>query len=96
MDNKATFRYIQDPGHGWLEVPRQLLAELGIEYDITRYSYVEGAKAYLEEDCDMSLFMAEFEKQLPDVELDLIDVVVEHTHIRGLPAYPMTRPGVSR
>lgn len=45
-----------DPGHGWGKVPLKTLKELGIEHKITSYSYVRGAYAYLEEDCDMSTF----------------------------------------
>ena len=52
---KLTF--YSDPGHGWLEVPVQLLADLGIKDKVSRYSYRKGEKAYLEEDCDCSLFM---------------------------------------
>jgi hypothetical protein len=46
--------YHQDPGHGWIEVPARLLADLGIADKITRYSYQsrDGRTAYLEEDCD--------------------------------------------
>ena len=45
-----------DPGHGWLEVPRGLLDTLGIAGDISRYSYVRGDRAFLEEDCDAVKF----------------------------------------
>ncbi|MCP4481701.1 MAG: hypothetical protein GY817_02625, partial [bacterium] len=65
----ANFNYIQDPGHGWLEVPRKLLRELGIEHDVSSCSYIDKGIAYLEEDCDMSLFLAKFKEQLSDVEL---------------------------
>jgi len=93
--NKATFRYIQDPGHGWLEVPRQLLAKLGIEYDVTSYSYVKGQTAYLEENCDLPLFINAFKAQCADVELDLASVHVNNTPIRSYQPYPMTRPQVT-
>ena len=45
-----------DPGHGWLEVPRGLLDTLGIAADISDYSYINGDKVYLEEDCDAARF----------------------------------------
>ena len=44
------FRFISDPGHGWLEVPRSLLSELGILEEITTYSYQKKELVYLEED----------------------------------------------
>ncbi len=53
----ATYDFITDPGHGWLKVPRAELARLGIENDITSYSYARGAYAYLEEDVDYATFL---------------------------------------
>jgi hypothetical protein len=46
-----------DPSHGWLGVPLNLVQDLGISDDISQYSYRDGNFAYLEEDCDASLFM---------------------------------------
>ena len=43
-----------DPGHGWGKVRRDVLVNLGIADKITRYSYVRGDYAYLEEDCDLT------------------------------------------
>jgi len=54
------FRFISDPGHGWLEVPRSLLVELEIVEDITPYSYQNKGLVYLEEDCDASKFFAAY------------------------------------
>ena len=45
-----------DPGHGWMEVPRTMLNELGIAGMITQFSYQKGEFAYLEEDCDLATF----------------------------------------
>jgi hypothetical protein len=49
--------YHTDPAHGWLEVKRSDLIALGIEDKITGFSYEKGAKAYLEEDCDMPAYL---------------------------------------
>lgn len=57
------YRMISDPGHGWLEVPRSLLAALGIANAISPYSYVRGNMAYLEEDCDYSLFLEVYRRE---------------------------------
>lgn len=46
------FNYHQDPGHGWFEVPVLILKTLGIQSQISQYSYRKGKVAYLEEDCD--------------------------------------------
>jgi hypothetical protein len=53
---KTEFYFYTDPAHGWLEVPRGLLAELGISERVSRYSYQRGEQVYLEEDCDYSIF----------------------------------------
>ena len=50
--------FYEDPGHGWLKVPKALLRVLDIEDQISWYSYQKGDFAYLEEDCDYSLFQA--------------------------------------
>lgn len=51
-----TYKFYADPGHGWLAVKIEELMQLGIITQISTYSYMRGATAYLEEDCDASLF----------------------------------------
>jgi hypothetical protein len=51
------FSFYSDPGHGWSKVPKALLQNLGIISKISRYSYMRKEFAYLEEDCDLSLFI---------------------------------------
>jgi len=51
------YRFISDPGHAWLEVPRAELVELGILNKVSQYSYQHGDMVYLEEDCDAGLFI---------------------------------------
>ena len=46
-----------DAGHGWLAVKLADLKMLGIESDITDFSYVKGKTAYLEEDKDASTYI---------------------------------------
>jgi len=55
--SKITFHI--DPGHGWLEVPVKELRRLKILDRISPYSFVsrDGRTAYLEEDCDASLYV---------------------------------------
>lgn len=81
------YRFIQDPGHGWLEVPRAELEALGIADDISRYSYQsrDGATAYLEEDCDMSRFYAA--KGWTGATAPVVEVYQENTFIRLLPQF---------
>jgi hypothetical protein len=56
-------KFFADPAHGWGEVPISLLKWLGIADKISQYSYMKGDKAYLEEDCDLSVLMNALEAQ---------------------------------
>ena len=56
-------KFFEDPGHGWLEVPIAQVAALGITNKISAYSYRKGTMAYLEEDCDASVFLEAFREQ---------------------------------
>jgi len=80
-----TYRYIQDPGHGWIEVPLDELEN--IAYKISRYSYMnpKTGKAYLEEDCDAAIFI----KKLKDTDTpyEIKEVYQERTFIRNLPSF---------
>ena len=49
--------YHTDAGHGWLAVKRKELIKLGILDKISEYSYQRGNTVYLEEDCDVPLFI---------------------------------------
>lgn len=52
-----------DPGHAWVKVSRSELVKLGIDKDITPYSYQRKDKVYLEEDCDLSTFVKAMENK---------------------------------
>jgi hypothetical protein len=54
---KLEITFHSDPSHGWAEIPHNLIHELGIGQKISRYSYTDQHYAYLEEDCDLALFM---------------------------------------
>ena len=49
--------YWTDPGHGWLAVDRADLEALGIADRVSPYSYQRAGRVYLEEDCDMPLYL---------------------------------------
>jgi hypothetical protein len=51
-----TYIWANDAGHEWLAVKRTELVELGIENDISIFSYVKGGTVYLEGDCDAARF----------------------------------------
>jgi hypothetical protein len=56
MANTIKVKYYHDAGHGWVAVKRKLLAESGLENDISPFSYQKGQTVYLEEDCDAYKF----------------------------------------
>ena len=55
--NKATIIFHEDSGHSWLQVPHELINQLGIKDFISAYSYRDAKYAYLEEDCDLGKFL---------------------------------------
>jgi hypothetical protein len=84
--NKFTFH--TDPGHGWVEVDVDLLIDLGIHGKITSYSYCDGTRAYLEEDCDAGTFIQAY-KAKHGRRPEFVDQYAEHTFIRSLRPYGM-------
>lgn len=84
------YRFIEDPGHGWLEVPIAELVELGIAGAITPYSYQSGDMAYLEEDCDLSTF-ARAKGWTPETAHQHWQTVYQaNTFVRNLPKFAPT------
>ena len=81
----AYYTFFEDSGHGWLKVPVSELIELGIENDISHYSYMFGDWAYLEEDCDMARFIdAQYMRGL-DVRWN--SKVSQRSMVRNYPRY---------
>jgi predicted double-glycine peptidase len=85
---KQSYLFFSDPSHGWLKVSRKELEALGLQKQISSYSYIDARRewVYLEEDCDAGLFLATKDKlgQLPRL-------IESHTDsdspIRGLARY---------
>ena len=84
---KVTKRFFSDAGHGWLSVKNQELLDLGIGDMISKYSYVNGKSAYLEEDVDMSLYVKAMEDSGVSVEFDQRDHG-EYSRIRKYEPFP--------
>lgn len=55
-----------DGGHGWLEINKGALKYLKIQDKISMCSYMKGNKAFLEEDCDFSIFVKAMEPKCKD------------------------------
>lgn len=58
-----------DPGHAWLAVKLAEIQMLGIQTEISAYSYVKGKTAYLEEDCDAGKFVTAMQAKGIEVEV---------------------------
>ncbi len=82
------YTYHTDPGHGWLEVGIDELDLLGIRSEVSCYSYIKGDKAYLEEDCDMELFMNAMEAKGVNVKLAHINEPTKDSVIRSYRRFP--------
>ena len=71
----TTLTFIEDPGHGWLRVPLADVAALGIQDEITPYSFIDNDYAFLEEDCDYGTFMNACQAQnvpIPDMKTEYV------------------------
>ena len=63
MEKTFTCIVYSDRSHAWAKVKRQVLVNLGIDKQISSYSYQYKDNVYLEEDRDLSLL---FERLLKD------------------------------
>lgn len=89
----ARYRFISDPGHGWLEVPTNELRELGIYSDISAYSFQSREDcgfSYLEEDCDIQRF-ADAKGWGPGTPWPIRTEHQEKTFVRALPRFDPER-----
>ena len=62
MEKTFTVIVYSDPSHAWAKVKRQVLINLGIDKEISPYSYQYKDNVYLEEDRDLSLLFQRLSK----------------------------------
>lgn len=86
MDQDKTYRFITDPGHGWLEVTMEEIEELRIAGKISTCSYRRGNIVYLEEDLDAGIFIKAYEVQFGK-RPSYREVYQEKCQIRDYPPY---------
>jgi len=86
--NKIDYYFYSDPGHGWLAVNYDELVELGIQDKISHYSYVKGNIVYLEEDCDMAVFMNAMEAKGVKIDVLEINEPTNDSIVRSYRRYP--------
>lgn len=82
---KTVFKFYSDAGHGWLQVPKLLLDDLGIAEKITSFSYQRGDYAYLEEDVDLSTFTKSLRQR--GIEPGFLEYHSEYSEIRSFNPY---------
>jgi len=84
------YTFYSDAGHGWLKVPMVEVISLGIAGRLSTYSYQHNGNVFLEEDCDMGIFVlakTNIENVSHWCKDNIKDVYQEHTPIRGYPHY---------
>lgn len=81
----VTRNFYHDPGHGWLEVKRSELRDLGLLGVITPCSYQKGPFVYLEEDCDAQTYVNALKER--GQRLETIDEYQDPTPIRNYCGY---------
>ena len=71
--NKTIIKFHYDCAHGWIEVSLNQIQSAGLmPKDFSIYSYRDGSKFYLEEDCDAPKFL-HYYKIRHEVELNHIN-----------------------
>jgi hypothetical protein len=78
--------FTSDSGHGWLHVTRDEIDRLEIAAKISPYSYQDRDMIFLEEDCDLGVFLEAKEARGEPVEFEE-RVVNGDAFIRSLAAY---------
>ena len=85
--------FFTDPGHGWLAVPIEHLAELDIRDQVSACSYYDASTgmAMLEEDADATLFVKAAKAK--GWEFTAVEECepVNYSWVRSLPAYPWAK-----
>ena len=77
---------VSDSGHGWAQVDKLELVSLGIEKDISNYSYQRDTVAFLEEDSDLSKYCNALKANNIDYKFD-INYIDGHCFVRNLRSY---------
>ena len=83
--------FYEDPGHGWLAVPLELLDRLQLLDRVSHYSYLRGRLAHLEEDCDASLFLATARQAGLAITFRDVTCADRHSRIRNYDPYSPER-----
>ena len=86
---KRNLTFTSDPGHGWLSVSLKDVITLGIKDKISSCSYMTLTRAYLEEDCDASVFINAAKEQ--KWEINIKNTNVDVTPIRNYASFDVEK-----
>src|SRR5690349_20594836 len=75
-----SYEFFSDPGHGWLKVPLKEIEQLGLLDKISNCSYANAGYIYLEEDCDLPLFLQAKYGDQPRKEIWQSEIMRHHTN----------------
>jgi hypothetical protein len=81
--------FYEDPGHGWLQVPKQLIHFLALGDQISTCSYQDHDYVYLEEDLDAGIFLNAAANL--GIKYKIYEVHQEATPIRNMASYEPLR-----
>ena len=85
---RRVYTCITDAGHGWLSVAKSDLKFLGIEKKISGFSYQNGSRAYLEEDCDAGVFVKAYRDSVgTELKLKGCKSTAEYSYVRSFADY---------
>jgi hypothetical protein len=89
---KGQYFLHSDAGHGWLEVPYSDLVNIGVDKEISSFSYQKGDMIYIEEDGDLCRFINAYIKHM-DSEPKILSTghCPNYSSIRNLPHYDRGR-----
>jgi hypothetical protein len=91
-----TLIHHNDPGHGWIAVKRKELEELGIADKISRFSYQNGGTVYLEEDCDLGVYLQAYAQRMrgeysPEIVKELVQFKDSYREVSPVRSYASYR-----
>lgn len=92
------YRFHTDPGHGWLEVPVEVVRQVGVLDKVSEYSYYSPSRKvlFLEEDCDAPLLNrflgieradGSFDQEAYNQHIEEVVYRTEQAPLRGLPRF---------
>jgi hypothetical protein len=84
---KKKLHFHEDASHGWLAVKVKEIVDLGIEKEISGYSYMNGQTVYLEEDLDAGIYLNAMKEKHGDIEFEFKRSYRETSPIRNYKYY---------